>query len=454
MSGKVRWRPVVGLCALLVLALALSAEAQRTRLKPGMNFFSPAQDIELGREATAEAEKQLPRLNDAHVDAYLNRLGKRLAAQAPGYDYPYQFKAINAAGINAFALPGGFIYINRGTIEAAENEAQLASVVAHEISHVALRHGTNQASKALLVQAPLMILGGVFGGGATGGLTDTLIGLGVQVGFTSLFLKYSRTAENQADLMGTQILFDASYDPQEMARFFEKLERESKGGRPIEFFSSHPSTGNRVKNVAQEINKLGSKPNLRRDSEDFHAIRSYLQTLPPPPKAGQRAPAVPSHPDRPSSQLRDYRGQNFALSYPNNWRPYAEGLGVVIAPDGGIIATESGGNALAYGVIANLLELEAPDASLEEATTGLLHLLRQSNPQMREVSRARAQVGGQHALSVYLRALSPLGNAELDWLVTVKRPQGLFYLILVAPEKEFPNYKPTFERILNSLRLR
>lgn len=450
MSGKVRSRLLVGLCALLVLAWPLLAEAKRTSLKPGMNFFSPEQDIQLGGEAAAEAEKQLPLLNDARVDAYLNRLGKRLAAQAPGYDYPYQFKAVNAEAINAFALPGGFLYINRGTIEAAENEAQLAAVVAHEISHVALRHGTNQASKALLVRAPLMVLGGVFSGGATGGLTETLIGLGVQVGFTSLFLKYSRTAENQADLMGTQILFDAGYEPQAMARFFEKLEQESKGGRSIEFFSSHPSPKNRVKNVEREIEKLGSKRNLRRDSEDFQAMRSYLQGLPPPPKSGQPS----GRPEGPSGRFRDYRAQDFALVYPDNWRLYEEGVGVVIAPDGGVIAASGGANAIAYGVIANVLEPEDPHASLQEATEGLLHSIRQANPDLREISRQPVRVNRQRGLSLYLRGPSPLGGDELDWLVTVKRPQGLFYLVFIAPEKEFRNYRSSFERMLQSLHFR
>lgn len=452
MPGKVCRQLVVGFCVLLVLVLPLSTAAQRTPLKPGMNFFSPQQDIQLGREAAAEAERQLPVLTEASVHAYLNRLGKRLAAQAPGYDYSYQFKVINAEAINAFALPGGFIYINRGTIAAAENEAQLASVVAHEISHVALRHGTNQASKALLVQAPLMIVGGVFSGGGAGSLTETLIGLGVQVGFTSLFLKYSRTAENQADLMGTQILFDAGYDPQAMARFFETLERESKGGRTIEFFSSHPSPKNRVKNVEREIAKLGSKPNLRRDSEDFQAIRSYLQGLPPPPKPGQ--PTERPEQEQPSARFRTYRVQDFELIYPDNWQVYEEGAGVVIAPAGGIMAASSGANAIAYGVIANVLGLEDPQAALEAATEQLLHALRQANPDLRELSRQPVQVNGQRGLSLYLANASPLGGEERDWLVTVKRSQGLFYLLFIAPEKEFHNYRPSFERMLQSIRFR
>ena len=127
------------LVPLLAGLLAANLHADRSPLKPGMNFFKPEQDVELGQEAAKDAEKQLPLLNRREVDDYLNQLGKRLAHHAPGFQYPYQFKAVNQGEINAFALPGGYVYVNRGTIEAAKNESQLAGVMAHEISHVALR---------------------------------------------------------------------------------------------------------------------------------------------------------------------------------------------------------------------------------------------------------------------------------------------------------------------------
>ena len=140
----------------------------RTALKPGWNMFSPQQDVEVGQQASSEVSKQVPMLNDQRVDKYLNNLGQRLAAKAPGFEFPYGFQAVNDRGINAFALPGGHTYINRGVIEAADNESQLAGVMAHEISHVALRHGTNQASKASVAQMPLAILGGLLGSNSTG----------------------------------------------------------------------------------------------------------------------------------------------------------------------------------------------------------------------------------------------------------------------------------------------
>jgi hypothetical protein len=146
----------------------VSGNDGRTVLKPGWNMFSTEQDIEVGQQVSREAERQLPMLNDSRVDSYLNELGQRLTAHAPGAKFPYAFKAVNDKAINAFALPGGPIYIHRGVIEAADNEAQLAGVMAHEASHVALRHGTNQASKASAAQMPLAILGGMLGNNSTG----------------------------------------------------------------------------------------------------------------------------------------------------------------------------------------------------------------------------------------------------------------------------------------------
>ena len=204
MSGRLSALP--GLPPLLAMAGLLLTPlvwASCTELKPGWNMFSAQQDVEVGQQTSREAESQLPMLNNSRVDNYLNNLGRRLSKHATGEKFPYQFKGVNDRNINAFALPGGFLYINRGVIEAADNEAQLAGVMAHEIAHVALRHGTNQASKAYIAQVPLAILGGALGSNSTGAV---LAQLGAGFAANSLLLKYSRDAESQADLLGTQIL--------------------------------------------------------------------------------------------------------------------------------------------------------------------------------------------------------------------------------------------------------
>ena len=176
-------------------------------------------------------------LNNARVDSYVNDLGRRIAANATGEKYPYQFKVVNDRAINAFALPGGPIYVKPRCLVAAGNESQLAGVIAHEASRVALRHGTNQASKASAAHMPLPILGGIIGSDST----KVAPQLGASFAMNSILLKYSRSAETQADLLGTQSLYDAGYDPRAMGQFFQILEAQQENRGQVEFFSNHPS---------------------------------------------------------------------------------------------------------------------------------------------------------------------------------------------------------------------
>src|SRR6202158_920332 len=167
--------PRARLTALLLAALlpcAPSLWAQRSQLKPPWNMYSPQTDIQVGKQNARMMVKQLPLCNDPKVDAYLTQLGLRLGAQLPtrGVEYPWEFHCVNDKAINAFALPGGYVFVNRGAIEVSDNEAQLAAVMGHELSHVALRHGTAQASKAQLAQGAAGLFGGLFGGRQGGGV--------------------------------------------------------------------------------------------------------------------------------------------------------------------------------------------------------------------------------------------------------------------------------------------
>ena len=273
-------RILVTMLVLILGVTGLIADG-RTPVKPGWNMFSPRQDVEVGQEVSRDAERQLPMLNNSRVDQYVDSIGRRLAARAPGERYPYRVKVVNDRKINAFALPGGPIYLNRGVIEAADNEAQVAGVIAHEIAHIALRHGTNQASKAAAAQVPLAILGGIVGSDSTKGM---LAQLGAGFAVNSVLLKYSRTAESQADILGTQILHDAGYDPRAMAQFFQKFE-----GGGVEFFSNHPSPNNRIARVNQEVNALGGVPrNATVSTGAFGDVRNSLASSAPTPRRRTR----------------------------------------------------------------------------------------------------------------------------------------------------------------------
>src|SRR5438046_6883248 len=270
-----------------------------------------------------------------------------------GVQYPFEFHCVNDKAINAFALPGGYVFINRGAIEAADNEAQLAGVMAHEISHVGLRNGTNQACKAEVASGVLGIADGILGG-STGGALLSKLGAFAAGG---VLLRYSRTAESQADVMGTQVLHDSGYDPRGMAQFFEKLEAETKGKNPPEFFSDHPNPEHRVERVDEEIDKLGGvPPNARRDSTEFEASKREVLALPVVKKPVPGAAGSAAAPAPPSRHFTEHQASSYTLKYPDNWKQYpdGDGAGVSFAPEGGVLDDGSGHSSVAYGLIVGV----------------------------------------------------------------------------------------------------
>jgi predicted Zn-dependent protease len=271
--------------ALLSVAVAASANLlAQTEIKLPKNRYTPKQDVELGREAAAEVRKQYPIIHDERISRYLSRLGGRLIEAAPERFkepvYEYSFTAVNLKEINAFALPGGPMFVHRGMIEAAAAEGEVAGVMAHELSHVLLRHGTANASKA---QNPWMQLGqlaGAIGGAVVGGGAGYAIAQGSEFGLGTVLLRYSRDFEKQADLLGAQIMARAGYDPRSLARMFETIEREAKsaGGDGPQWLSDHPNPGNRTQYITQEATKLtiASPP----DSSEFDAIKREFASMP------------------------------------------------------------------------------------------------------------------------------------------------------------------------------
>lgn len=462
-AGQGLWLAIVrhGLVAALFpglfFVLAPQVLAQRTPLKPGLNSFTPQEDITLGKRAATDAEKQLPLCNAPKVDAYLTQLGMRLVQKLPtgGVQYPFEFHCVNDKAINAFALPGGYVFVNRGAIETADNEAQLAAVLAHELSHVALRHGTNQATKAMVAETGLGIFGAVFGDSASGALLTTL------GSFTAggVLLRYSRTAESQADVLGTQVLYDAGYDPRAMAQFFEKLDADSKGKIPAEFFSDHPNPEHRVGRVDEEIEKLGGvPPNAKRDSAEFEAVKREVLALPVVKKSVPGVPGAVPAPEPPSRKFANYQSTAYTLKYPDNWKKYpdSEGGGVSFAPEGGVLDDGSGHSALAYGLIVGVEQAKGDannESAVINATNHVIQDLQRSNPGMKITRQGEhLRLNGQPGMSTYLSNVSPAGGPEIDWVVSVLRPEGLVYFVCVAPQSAYDNYDQTFSSILDTVR--
>ncbi len=455
LSGLTRLTSLIALGCVVYCAPVF---AQRTQLKPPWNIYSPNTDIQVGKQNAQLMMQKLPLCNDPRVDQYLTNLGMKLVSKLDqrGVTYPWEFHCVNDKSINAFALPGGYVFVNRGAIEAADNESQLAAVMGHELSHVTLRHGTAQATKAQFAQGAVGIFGSIFGGSTAGALATQ----GVAMGAGGGLLHYSRSDETQADVSGTQVLYDAGYDPRAMSQFFEKLEAESKGKNPPQFLSDHPNPGNRVERVDEEIEKLGGvPPNAKRDSADFEAIKREVMALPVAKKpAGGLTVGDPAQPPPPASaHLADYKSAAFTMSYPDNWGVSESDGGAAFAPKGGVVQGSDGQGALAYGIIVNTRaeQLDPNDSNaLAAATQRLIENLKKTNPNLKVVQRgASVRLNGQPGLSTYLSNDSPVGGQETDWLITVAQPKGLMSFLCVAPEAKYSDYDKTFSAILDTVRL-
>jgi hypothetical protein len=273
-----------------------------------------------------------------------------------------------------------------------------------------------------------------------------------------VLLHYSRTDETQADVLGTQALYDAGYDPRAMAQFFEKLEGETKGKNPPQFLSDHPNPGNRVERVDEEIDKLGGPPaNAKKDSSEFEAIKREVLALPVvKPVSPAAVVAATGVPPAPSGNFVEYQGSGYSLKYPENWKKYEDAASVTFAPDGGVVQGGAGGG-VAYGMIvsANQMQGDANDAkALENATEALIQSLQKTNPGLQVVRRpAAVQLNGQPGLSTYMSNDSPAGGQEIDWLITILRPEGLLSFLSVAPRPAYPEYEKTFTVMLDSVHL-
>lgn len=441
--------------ALLPFVLAPPADAQAKRRslpRPGWNLFSKEQDIEIGREFSKQVEQQFVVVHNREITEYVNRIGNRLVEKGELERYPFFFKVVQEDSINAFALPGGPMYVHTGLLGAVENEAQLAGVLAHELSHVVLRHGTNQASKAQFVQLGALLAGAALGSGT---LTAQLAQLGIGLGMNSVLLKYSRNAESDADLLGAYTMAKAGYNPLEMARFFERLEAERKGKTPklVEIFTaSHPNPGNRVKAIEGQLPYMPRGP-YNASEGDLKRIQSLVARLPKaakPAKGGAPAalPNVPK-PDRVpvSDRMRLYRSGGISMQYPENWRVSESQSGATIAPAEGLVQGHVG-----YGVLLNRSRL-GRGVSLDRDTRALIESLSRQNSNVRVVEQGRPiSVGGRRAVVTKLSSDSPYaGLREIDVLITVGLDDELVSVICVAPMPDYPAFEPVFQRMVRSI---
>lgn len=462
------------LTSLLVMTAVACASAQTTTVERHNNKYTPAQDVQIGREAAQQVREELPLLNDRRVDTYIERVGRRLVENIPQeFRYPefqYSFDVVNQKEINAFALPGGPMFLHRGMIEAANAEGEVAGVMAHEIAHVALRHGTAQATKAQGFQ--IGAIAGQILGAIVGGTAGSIIAQGSDFGLSAYFLKYGREFEREADLLGARIMAAAGYDPRRMADMFRTIEKQGGGGRGPEWLSSHPNPGNRYEAIQREAAKLpvqGTAPS----QADFQAVKRQLGDMPPAYTAEQIARAragggrLPGNTRRgddvpartgdvqpPSSRYERVTVGNFLrLQVPSNWQRVEGSNSVTFAPDGAHYRSGSG-SGFTHGLQVGVIPSESH--SHQQATDELIDDLQRSNPRIeRQGGYRRESVAGRQALTTTLRNQSDVtGRAEAVMLTTVPLRDGsLLYLIGVAPQDEANAYGPTFQRMKQTIEL-
>lgn len=456
--------------AFAFFAMPLSVFSQ-TQIKLHSNKYKTADDVKLGRQAAQEVERTLPILNDPEVTNYLSRVGQRLVNSIPSEfrhpEFQYYFKAVNARDINAFALPGGPMYVNRGMIEAARSEGEMAGVMAHELAHVALRHGTAQATKGQkygLLAGILGIGGQILGGPA--GAAAQIAGQGVGV----YFLKFSREYETEADILGARIMANSGYDPRDLANMFKTIEQQG-GGSSGGFLSSHPSPSDRYAKINQEAQYL-RVTNPIRDTRDFERVQARLRgmgrasTMEEIARSGQRYPGgentgnYPTNAPRgrvayPSTRYQQYStlGGAVRVSVPSNWRQLEDNSSVWFAPEGAYGQFQ---NTVVYTHGVNLGVAPTQSRNLQQGTQEFLNSLAQSNTSLRQSgSLMRTTVGGRSGLTTTLTNVNEAtGESETVTVITTQLRSGeLLYMIAVAPRNESASYQAAFRNILRSLQI-
>jgi beta-barrel assembly-enhancing protease len=453
----------------LVATLTATTVAAQTKVTPPKNKYTPQQDVQIGREAAAEVRKEYPIINDDQVEGYLERLGDRLVEAAPrelnNPVFEYSFTPVNLKDINAFALPGGPMFVNRGMIEAARGEAEVAGVMAHELAHVLLRHGTANATKAQGFQ--IGAIAGAIAGAVVGGGWGELISQGSQFGLGTWLMKYSRDYEKQADLIGAQIMARAGYDPRELARMFETIAKQGGNGGP-QWLSSHPNPGNRTQYINAEAAKL--QVAARPSDQGFSQTKSRLAQLgtartmadiernggmsgggsgTSTGSVGRIGEAVPA----PARQYRTVQGgQLFTVSVPANWQAVTSNNSIKYVPQNAY-GDYNGQSTLTHGV--ELGVTRASSNNLEAATQALIDSFVRGNEGMRLAGRQEMfQLSGRQAIVTPLEGRSALGGTErVEVHTTLLRNGDLFYLLTVVPDREVGTYGPAFDRVVRTVRL-
>jgi beta-barrel assembly-enhancing protease len=490
------------LIASLLLCGEILAQAGPQLPNPGNPSVSREQQIQVGFQAASEVYKQMPVLPDNSPETrYVRQVGQRLAAAIPQqYSWPFEFHTIAEKDINAFALPGGPMFVNLGAITAAGSEAELAGVMAHEMAHVYMQHSAKMMRQNT---GPSIVAGlGQILGSMIGGIGGAAASIGGQMAGGMWSMKFSRGDESQADAVGAMIMYRAGYDPRALARFFERLEQEG-GSRGPQFLSDHPNPGNRQEAILNESDKWPPKQ-WRTNSAAFtqaqqaaRQAKTYTAeeiaagaksgrwadlnrkngaVFKAPPgvnvqqtSAGQQQGGPQGSPQAsgpvswrdvaPSSQMVKENFGPINIARPENWEvfsPQQQGQSITIAPRAGLA-----GNGIGVGAVINGVMPQNGSGDIDQTTSDILRSLESGNGDMQVTGNPEpVTVNGVHGRSVMLEGSSPFPGSngqpqrERDWLVTLPQQDGsVVFVVFVSPQSEYERLKPTFETMLRSLHL-
>ena len=452
----------------MIWTLAVLPLAAQTRVTMPKNKYKVQDDVKLGRDASRQVEQQFPLLNDSQTERYVEDVGARLVAAIPSEfrqpTFAYEFDVVNARDINAFALPGGPMYVNRGMIEAAKNEGEMAGVMAHEISHVALRHATAQQTKLSNPLNQILGIGAILGGAVLGGQAGAQAG---QIFAAGYFLRYSRDYETQADVLGSQILANAGYDPRDLANMFRTIEQQSGGGRSPEWLSSHPNPGNRYQKINSEAGLLNVSSNPIKVTREFSRVQERLRGMPRARSmaeiqrgyrntgggGGSQSPITRGNYSRsvsfPSPQTRVYSNNAMSVNVPSNWEEFNTSGQVWFAPQGAY-----GEEGITHGAMIGAAR--ANSTNLAQATRDYIDQLLQANTYLRQSgAQQRVNVAGRTGFATVLSGRSSVtGRTEVVTVYTAQLRSGdLFFVAAVSPEEESYRYNSVFRNMVSSIRL-
>lgn len=472
--NKGRQLAVVSLIwVMLVMPMALLAQTGGTPVKMPKNKYKVADDVKIGNEYSQKVDNEFPILNDREATRYVQDVGQRLVNAIPGAfqqsAFNYRFKVVNASDINAFALPGGPMYVNRGMIEAAKNEGEMAGVMAHEIAHVALRHGTAQATKQSSIGNQILGIGAILGGAILGGQAGAQLGAIFAQGY---FLRYSRQYETDADILGAKILAAANYDPRDLANMFRTISQQSQGGRPPEWLSSHPDPENRYAKINREAELLRVSPNPIKYTREFARVKEKLQAMPKARSMAEIEKDAKNNPNSenssggsntemsrgtysrnvplPSSSTQTYQGGDlFRVSVPSNWKQFPGQSDIWFAPEGAY-----GKDGITHGALIGIYKTQ--QRSLDKATDEYVKGILQANTYLRQsTGYSRFTLDGRAAYATRLSGRSPVtGQNEYALIYTTQLRNGdLMYVVGVAPQSDSYRYNRAFNSLVRSIEI-